>query len=152
MALKKKIIIGSIVAGVLSVGLLTVTRTLYPTNVAETSPAHEEERLRSRRYRTDLKTFAAETERIIPTLATWGKNWKHVATEAAENSATIKAEVPVVVFIDDIVIKAEKDAAAGAIIVNIRSNSRVGKSDFGENRRHVLKILEALDAKFDNRK
>lgn len=128
--------------------MLTVTRTLYPANVAETAPNHEEETLRSRRYKTDLKTFAAETQKIIPTLSAWGKNWKHAATDETENSALIKAEVPVVVFTDDLVVKAEKDAADGTIIVNIRSNSRVGKSDFGENRRHVLQILEALDKKF----
>jgi uncharacterized protein (DUF1499 family) len=148
VAIKKKIIIGSIVAGVFAAGLLTVTRTLYPTNVAETSPVHEEEKLRSRRYRTDLKTFAAETQRIIPKLSSWGKNWKYVSTDQTENSAVVKAEVPVVFFTDDLAISAEKDAADGAIVVNVRSNSRVGKSDFGENRRHVLRILEALDAKF----
>lgn len=150
MAMKKKLIIGGIVAGVLSAGLLTVTRTLYPTNIAETAPNHEEEKLRTRRYKTDLKTFATETQRIIPTLSTWGKNWKYVGTDETENSATIKAEVPIVVFTDDLQVKAEKDAADGMIIVNVHSNSRVGKSDFGENRRHVLQILEALDAKFSN--
>ena len=146
--MKKKIVIGSLVVVVLSAGLLTVTRTLYPTNIAETAPNHEEEKLRSRHYKTDLKTFAAETQKIIPTLSTWGGNWKYVSTDAQENSALIKAEVPVVVFTDDLAVKAEKDAADGVIVVNIRSNSRVGKSDFGENRRHVLQILEALDAKF----
>lgn len=148
MTLKRKIVIGSIVFGVLSAGLLTVTRTLYPTNVAETAPNHEEETLRSRRYRTDLKTFAAEAQKIIPTLSSWGKNWKYVATEENEHSTIIKAEVPVVVFTDDLAVKAETGAADDSITVNIRSNSRVGKSDFGENRRHVLQILEALDAKF----
>ncbi len=145
--MKKKIIIGSLVLGVLSAGLLTVTRTLYPTNVAETAPNHAEEKMRSRRYKTDLKIFAAEAQKLIPTLSTWGKNWKYVSTDENENSAVIKAEVPVVVFTDDLRITAEKDAVGDSIVVNIHSNSRVGKSDFGENRRHVLQILEVLDAK-----
>ena len=144
----KKIIIGVIVVVVIFAGLLLIARTFYPTNIAATAPDHAEENLRTRRFKTDLKTFTAETQKIILTLSTWGKNWKYIAADESENSAIIKAEVPVVVFTDDLQIKAEKDAASGEIIINVRSNSRVGKSDFGENRRHVLQILEALDAKF----
>ena len=145
----KKIIIGVIVViVVIFAGLLLIARTFYPTNIAATAPDQTEENLRTRHFKTDLKTFTAETQKIIPTLSTWGKNWKYIATDEAENSAIIKAEVPVVVFTDDLQIKAEKVAASGEIIVNVRSNSRVGKSDFGENRRHVLQILEAMDAKF----
>ena len=147
MALKKKIVIGSIVLGVLSAGLLTVTRTLYPTNVVDTSLNPQEEKLQPRRYRTDLETFAAEAQRIIPALSTWGRNWRYVSTDRKENSVLVKAEVPVVVFTDDLQIKAEKDADE-TIVVNVRSASRVGKSDLGENRRHVLQVLEALDARF----
>lgn len=146
--MKKKIIFGAIGLVAAAVGLLTVTRTLYPTNVAETAPDQAEEKLRTRTYKTDLQTFAAEAARIVPTLSTYGGSWKYTATEQDENSVVIKAEVPVVVFTDDLQIKAEK--AADGIRVNVRSSSRVGKSDLGENRRHVLKILEALDARFAN--
>ena len=146
--MKKKIIAGMIVVIVLLAGLLLVARTFYPTNIADTAPDHAEEKLRTRRYKTDLKTFVAETEKIIPTLSTYGRSWRFAATDAGADLAFIKAEVPVVVFIDDLQIRAEKDASAGGIVVNVHSNSRVGKSDFGENRRHLLQILEALDARF----
>jgi uncharacterized protein (DUF1499 family) len=146
--MKKKIIIGIIAAVFVFAVLLLIGRVYYPSNVAATAPDHAEEPLRTRRYRTDLKTFTGEVRTIIPGLSTWGGNWKQIAAEESENAALIKAEVPVVVFTDDLQISAVKDAAAGGIIVNVYSRSRVGKSDFGENRRHVLKILEALDAKF----
>ena len=147
--MKKKILIGAVIVAVPLAGLLIAARTLYPANVAETSAEHADAALRARRYRVDLKTFAAEAERIVPTLSTWGANWKHAATEIDESSARVRAEVPVVVFTDDLEISAAADrSAAGFIVVNVRSNSRVGKSDFGENRRHVLKILGALDEKF----
>jgi uncharacterized protein (DUF1499 family) len=146
--MKKTIVIGIIALVFVFAGLLFVGRVFYPTNIAETAPAPADEKMRTRRYQIDLKTFADETRRIIPALSTWGGNWKFIAVEESDNSAIIRAEVPVVFFTDDLQIKAERDAAVGGIIVNVRSNSRVGKSDFGENRRHVLKILEALDAKF----
>ena len=148
--MKKKIVVGIIAVAAPLGGLLLLTRSLWPTNVAETAPNHAEEALRTRRYRTELKPFADEAQKIVPQLSSWGKNWTLVGAETGENAAVVKAEVPVVVFTDDLMIKAEKDAATGETIVNVRSNSRVGKSDFGENRRHVLMILEAFDEKFGN--
>jgi hypothetical protein len=146
--MKKIIVIGAIAAVFVFAVLLFIGRVYFPTNIAETAPAHAEEKMRTRAYDTDLKTFAAEAQSIIPRLAAWGRNWRHVATEAGENAAVIKAEVPVVFFTDDLQITAVKTATGDGILVNVRSNSRVGKSDFGENRRHVLKALEALDARF----
>jgi uncharacterized protein (DUF1499 family) len=147
--MKKKIIIGIIAAVFVFAVLLLTGRIYFPTNVAATAPDHTEAALRTRRYRTDLKTFAGEVQMIIPKLSTWGGNWKHVATEEGENGVLVRAEVPVVVFTDDLQIIAVNDpSGGGGIIVNVYSKSRVGKSDFGENRRHVLRVLEALDAKF----
>ncbi len=119
---------------------------LNPTNVAETSESSET--LQTRHYKTDLQNFVAETEKIIPTLSTYGQNWRIVESTTENNSATIKTEVPVVFFTDDLEIKAIKEAEKNEIIVNVHSASRVGKSDLGENQRHILQILEALDEKF----
>ena len=145
MKLKKPVVFGSIAAVFVFAVLLLVGRIYYPTNVAATAPDHAEAALRTRYYKTDLNTFRAETETIVRSLSTWGRSWKHIATEENGNSALVRAEVPVVVFTDDLWVKAER--AADGVVVNVHSNSRVGKSDFGENRRHLLQILEALDAR-----
>ena len=144
--MKKIIVIGTIAAVFIFAVLLLIGRIYYPANVADTAPEHAEAALRTRRYKTDLRTFRAEAERIIPTLSTWGSNWKYIGTVETESAVLIKTEVPVVMFTDDLLVKAEK--APDGVTVNVHSNSRVGKSDFGENRRHVLQILEALDTKF----
>ena len=136
-----------IAAGVVVAGAAGLA-VMNPTNIAETSVDAKEEILRPRRYKIDLQTFTGETAKIVPTLSIYGRNWTLVSNNAAGNSATIKVEVPVVVFTDDLEIKADFDAGNNETIVNIRSNSRVGKSDLGENRRHVLQILAALDEKF----
>ncbi|MCD9188388.1 MAG: DUF1499 domain-containing protein [Pyrinomonadaceae bacterium] len=136
-----------IAAGAAIAGLAGLA-VLNPGNVAETSGTPKEEALRTRRYKTDLEKFVAEAEKIIPTLTKYGQNWRFISTTADEKTATLKAEIPVVLFTDDLEIKAENDAGKGEIVVNIRSNSRVGKSDLGENRRHVLQLLAALDEKF----
>lgn len=119
---------------------------LNPTNVAETSETGEA--LRSRHYKTDLQNFVAETEKIIPTLSTYGQSWRIIESKTENNLAIVKAEIPVVIFTDDLEIKANFQTGKGEITVDVHSASRVGNSDFGENRRHILQILEALDEKF----
>ena len=116
---------------------------LNPKNVAETG-----ETLPTRHYKTDLQNFVVETEKIIPTLSTYGQSWRVVESKTENNAATIKAEVPVLFFTDDLVINANFNEEKNETTINIRSASRVGKSDLGENRRHILQILEALDERF----
>lgn len=136
-----------IAAGVAVAGVAGLA-AMNPGNVAETSESPQEEAFKTRHYKTDLKTLTVEAERIIPTLTKYGQHWRFISTSSDEKTATIKAEIPVVVFTDDLEIKAETHAEKDGTIVNVRSNSRVGKSDLGENRRHVLQLLRALDEKF----
>ncbi len=133
---------GVVVAGAASLAIMN------PTNIAETAADAKEESLRPRIYKTDLQNFIGETEKIVAAQTTYGKSWKLIGTDTNGNSTSIKAEVPVVVFIDDIIIKADFNSEKSETTVNVRSNSRVGKSDLGENRRHVLQILQVLDEKF----
>ena len=55
------------------------------------------------------------------------------------------ATVPVFRFRDDVTITIA--AEAGAAVVNVRSRSRVGKSDLGENARRIRRFQAALAAK-----
>ncbi|NNE98733.1 MAG: DUF1499 domain-containing protein [Pyrinomonadaceae bacterium] len=146
----KKILIAVVILFVLfAAAILIIGRTFYPDNIAETSLDGGEKGLKTRNYKTDLLTALKSAKEIIPTLSTYGSKWKLVEykDEDGSSSAKVGAEVPVLVFTDDLTVKfEEKDD--GVVQVNVRSESRVGKSDFGENARHVRKILNALDAKF----
>lgn len=139
--------IGIAVVGAAAVGIAALA-IANPDKFAETSADAKDERLRPRRYKTTLENFTAETEKIIFAQTTYRQNWKLVSSNLYENSALIKAEVPVLVFTDDLEIKAETIAEKGEIIVNVYSALRVGLNDWGENRRHILQILEAIDEKF----
>jgi uncharacterized protein (DUF1499 family) len=134
-----------IAAGIAVAGLAGLAVT-NPGNLAETLEDGADQAMRARKYRTTLENFVAETEKIIPALTKYGQNWRLISSETTGAAAVIKAEVPVVVFTDDLEVKAV--AEGGDTLVNIRSNSRVGKSDLGENRRHVRQLLRALDEKF----
>ena len=144
MKLIKKI--GIAVVGAAAVGIAALA-IANPDKFAETSADAKDKRLRPRRYKTTLENFTFEAEKIVPAQTTYLQNWKLASSNLYENSALIKAEVPVLVFTDDLEIKAENGAEKGEIIVNIYSALRVGLNDWGENRRHVLQILKALDEK-----
>ncbi|MEZ5345130.1 MAG: DUF1499 domain-containing protein [Pyrinomonadaceae bacterium] len=144
----KKTIIGILIFLVIAIiGIVIIGRTFYPDNIAQTSADGGEKGLKTRFYKTDLNTAVKAVSDVVPTLSTYGSGWKLVGTNLGKGDAasTIKAEVPVVVFTDDleVTVKSTEDR----VQVDVRSQSRIGKSDFGENARHVRKILEALDEK-----
>jgi uncharacterized protein (DUF1499 family) len=137
------LLLGAIPAG------FAILSAFNPGNVAETSAADEDAELSTRHYRIGLQTFVAEAEKIIPTLSTYGQNWRLTTSNLYENSAQIKAEVPVVVFTDDLEIEAKAEEGKQEVSVDVSSKSRVGSSDLGENRRHILQLLKAFDEKFN---
>jgi uncharacterized protein (DUF1499 family) len=129
---------------VVILSLFAVGRFFYPDNVAETAPDGGAKDLKTRFYKADPATVRKTVQDVIPQLSTYGSGWKIVNDKTgAEN--VITAEVPVVFFTDDltVTIKENEDETR----VDVRSASRVGKSDFGENARHVRQLLAALDEK-----
>lgn len=144
-----------IAAGIAAAGLAGLAFT-NPGNSAQTSDDAKNESLKTRYYQADFETFVEETKKFIPTMTTYGQNWKLIGgsggeggnEESQNRSATLIVEVPVAFFTDDLEINAVNEAHTDKIKVDLHSKSRTGKSDLGENRRHVLQLLEALDEKF----
>ena len=119
-----------------------------PGNVAQTSPDHPKPALRTRRYaRTaDAKALRQAIERVISTRTTYGRSWRLVGTTLTPDGGfTVRAEVPVLFYTDDLEVQVQPDSKDTQWRVDVTSRSRVGKSDLGENRRHVKQLLEALD-------
>ncbi len=143
----KKIVIGLIAVFVLfTIAILIVGRTFYPDNVAETSKDGGEKHLKTRVYKTDIVSVTKTVNGIVPTLSTYGSAWKIVDESGDGSVKSIKIEVPVIIFTDDLEVEIVVETE-GEVTINVRSTSRVGKSDFGENARHVRKILSELDKK-----
>ena len=62
------------------------------------------------------------------------------------NATSLEAEVPVARmnwFVDD--LKVTLSEANGATTVNVQSQSRVGRGDLGENRRHIVQLFTVLE-------
>lgn len=116
------------------------------TRTAETSVEAPEEKLRTRFYETDSATVKRAVEETIPTLQTYGRHWRLVKTDNGAFNGKVEAEVPVFIFADDLQVEIKREA--DKTVVNVHSASRVGMGDWGENRRHILQLLEVLDKNF----
>lgn len=149
--MKKILIIAAVLIAVFVLPILILGRFVFPNNVSETTANSEDGELKSRVYNADMQTIFETVKQIVPTLTTYGSNWKLTDSMIKNDQSEITAEVPVIVFTDDLKVSLQKNGD-GKTSVSIRSNSRVGKSDFGENRRHVLQILKEMDAKFGTEK
>lgn len=117
-----------------------------PGNVAQTAPNHADARLRTRHYKTSMPEAYRQVLAAITSLRTYGKSWRVVSHEENE----VRVEVPVFAFTDDLIVTLK--AAPDGVVLDVRSASRVGKGDFGENRRHILQLLSLLDEKLPSLK
>lgn len=126
------------------------------TNIAETAAEHAEASLRTRLYAADIEVVQREVECLILTLRTYGRRWRLVSSAQRDDTTSlgervINVEVPVFIFTDDLRIRLKHQSKdKGVVMVNVRSASRVGKSDLGENKRHIIQLLRAMDAKFSS--
>jgi uncharacterized protein (DUF1499 family) len=144
----KKYIIAAVGLIVLSAaGIIFIGRVSYPDNIAETSVEGGKKGLVTRFYTSDVKSVVKAVEELVPTLSTYGRSWELIDKTDVGAVSKLKVEVPVIVFTDDLEVTVRSADNEHEVRVDVRSQSRVGKSDFGENARHVRKFLNALDSK-----
>ena len=132
-------------AALLALPLALVALGIEPRNRAETDANHPDPALRPRFYKLAPREVHLQVLSLVPRLSTYGRSWRVVGQEldGSGESIVVRCEVPVVVFTDDLEVRIL--AAPGGAQVLVRSASRVGKGDMGENERHVRQILRALD-------
>jgi uncharacterized protein (DUF1499 family) len=68
--------------------------------------------------------------------------WRVETTDAAAGTITATRRTRLFRFTDDVTIRLEPIASGTR--VHVRSKSRVGKGDFGQNRRNVMELFAAL--------
>ncbi len=113
-------------------------------NRAETSSAHIDPALRSRRYPLAsglLFNTVLEAVKSLP-------RWKIVEQDLEKGEIHAERQTRLFKFVDDVVIsvRAAEDGGSG---LDVRSSSRVGKGDLGQNARNILEFLKALDAEIE---
>ena len=94
------------------------------------------------------RTYAAGPLRVADAVhaALEGRpGWRIVGSGKGPGGAAISAvhETPILRFEDDVTVKI--DRKGGQTIVSVRSQSRFGAWDFGQNARNIRELLTALD-------
>ncbi len=69
--------------------------------------------------------------------------WSLVSHQPATGEIRAEASTLVWRFVDDILIRVR--VRAGDAVVEVRSSSRVGRGDFGQNARNIRSFLQELD-------
>jgi uncharacterized protein (DUF1499 family) len=128
---------------------LNVLALLNPGNRCATSPQHADERLRTRIYAASPHAVSEIAQKLIPQLKTYRGVWRIREVKRENETTIVWCEVPVLFFTDDLHIRIEPRGNVSphksSTQLNVISQSRVGRSDLGENRRHVLQLLGILD-------
>jgi len=121
-------------------GLLARLSTYLNTNVAETKEDSPFPELRLRRYEAPPELLFDVTRRAAQSLG-----WEIITLDAEKKEIQAVVTTKVWGFKDDVTVQIQPAQPSGALLW-IRSASRVGKGDLGANSRHVMDLVEAVNA------
>lgn len=132
-------LLGILVALVV-VGLL-VAASIWPViNEVETGRTPEYPDLQPQYYNADPERVFAQSRDAIESMP----RWKVVSAESASHTIKATHETYVFGFIDDVTVWIEP-VTEFVTRVRVRSASRMGEGDFGQNARNIRAFFSALD-------
>ncbi len=109
-------------------------------NNAETRPDHADPSLRTRTYTLDYDVFFSRVLKVIEGLP----RWEVVQSDREMGAIQATRQTRLFRFIDDVHVQMTKKGEE-EVTVNLRSASRVGKGDFGQNARNIRELLKSLE-------
>jgi uncharacterized protein (DUF1499 family) len=132
-------------ASLLLIGVLMVALTVddwgrdLSTNTAETDPQHPDPDLRPLVLEGDLAEVRERIRRTAAELPRW-----QVVADAPDDPAQLRLEHRTrwLGYVDDVTVTLER--LPTAVRLNVRSQSRVGKGDLGQNPRNIRQLMRAL--------
>lgn len=134
-----KWIILAAIAGVALLGIVALLKAWPMINIVETGQTPEYPDIQPRRYpikRERVYDAALHAVNQIP-------RWTIVSHDEGKGEIRAEATTRLLRFVDDVRIRIEtKDGVAA---VNVRSASRVGRGDFGQNERNIRAFFAELD-------
>jgi uncharacterized protein (DUF1499 family) len=121
-------------------GFMPRLSTYLSTNVAETREDSPFAELRPRRYEAPPELLFDVVRRAAQSL-----RWEITSLDAEKREVQAVVTTKIWGFKDDVTMQVQPGQPSGAVL-GVRSASRVGKGDLGANTRHILDLVEAVNA------
>jgi uncharacterized protein (DUF1499 family) len=136
-----RIVVLALAAGlVVVVGLLFVVGSRWPViNVVETGGTPEYPDIIPRRYAAGKDRVFDAALHAVSRLP----RWSLISNKPETGEIRAEARSKVFRFVDDVVIRV--DGQGETTLVQVKSSSRIGKGDFGQNARNIRTLFEELD-------
>lgn len=134
------IYIAAAIAGLAIVAIL-VSASIWPViNDVETGKTPEYPEIQPQYYTADPARVLDESKASVETL----ESWELVEADPKTGDISATRTTSLFGFVDDVLISV-KPVTEFATQVNVRSSSRVGKGDFGQNARNIEEFFAELD-------
>lgn len=135
-------ITGVIGVAVLAVVVLSVLSCWPVVNVVETGKTPEYPDVAPRRYHATQATVEQVFDAALHAVDRLPR-WSLVAYRPETGEIRAEARTRLFRFVDDVLIRVE--AQNGEVVVQVRSASRIGKGDFGQNARNIRALFDEID-------
>jgi uncharacterized protein (DUF1499 family) len=127
------------VGAVLALALVALLRAWPVINVVETGRTPEYPDIQPWQYHARREQVFDAALRAVKTLS----RWTVVSSRPEQGEIRAEARTRLFRFVDDVAIRVEEQA--GTAVVNVRSASRIGRGDFGQNARNVRAFFAELE-------
>lgn len=140
-----KWVLGLVLVGTVVLGAAAMLRIWPAINIVETGNTPEYPDLLPKQYQASKdRVFDAALHAVsrMP-------RWTLVSSRPEQGEIRAEATTRLFRFVDDVVVRCAEQN--GGTVVNVRSASRVGRGDLGQNARNVRAFFDALDGQLEDR-
>lgn len=131
------------IAGAVVLGAVVLLKAWPLINVVETGTTPEYPDLQPRMYRAEVSQVFDAALHAVDRMS----RWTILAYQPESGEIKAEAKSQVFRFVDDVVIRVRPQGAS--TVVSVRSASRIGRGDFGQNARNIRAFLQELDRQVD---
>lgn len=127
------------VGGTAVLGAFALLKAWPVINVVETGRTPEYPDLQPKHYHARADHVVEATLRAVSLMP----RWTLISSRREQGEVQAEARTRLLRFVDDVTVRVEE--RDGMTVVNVRSASRVGRGDFGQNARNVRAFFAELD-------
>lgn len=130
------------VGAVAVVAVIALLKSWPVINVVETGRTPEYPDVQPRQYSAGRDRVSDAVLRAVSRMPRWT-----LISRSGQGDFRVEAKTMLLRFVDDVTIRIAEQG--GGTVVNVRSASRVGRGDFGQNARNIRAFLLELDRQME---